>query len=139
MVKPAVVRKKLIKLNQYLHELAGLAGHPYEEYAGSYLLRRAAERLLQLVVDVATDINTHTLVDAGFPPPPDAYTSFTEAAKKINLLPEKFAEQIAPSAGERNIIVHEYENINDIMVYESIPEAVAMYKEYARHVERYIK
>ena len=37
MVKPAVIRKKLIKLNQYLSELADLAGHSYEEYAGSYL------------------------------------------------------------------------------------------------------
>jgi len=69
--------------------------------------------LIQLLVDVATDINIHAVVDAGLPPSPDAYTSFLDAAK-ISLLPADFAKEIAPSAGERNIIVHEYENINDL-------------------------
>lgn len=136
MVKPSVVKRKLVKLKQYLDELALIAQHSYEEYSENFLLRRSAERLIQLLVDVATDINTHALVDAGFPPPPDAYTSFLDVVK-INLLPADFAKKIAPSAGERNIIVHEYDNIDDMIIYESISEALEMYGEYARYVEAF--
>ncbi len=37
--------------------------------------------LIQLIVDVAVGINSHTLVDEGNPPPEDAYDSFIRAAK----------------------------------------------------------
>lgn len=138
MVDPLVVNRKLQKLVDYLLELEKMHGISLEDYLGDFRHRRTVERLIQLIVDVAVDINTHTVVDAGQPPPADAFSSFLEAAK-IGLLPRIFAQKIAPSTGERNIIVHDYESIDDEIVFESISEALELYYQYIKHVYEYIR
>jgi len=129
MADHILVRRKLVKLHQYLEELKGLSRYSFQDYQENYLIKRTAERLIQLLVDVASDINSHVLVDEGYPPPPDYYRSFTESVK-TGLIPRDFAQKIAPSTGERNIIVHEYEEIDDFTVYQSITEAIEMYEKY---------
>lgn len=138
MVEHLLVQRKLVKLRQYLEELKGISKYSFQDYQGNYLIKRTAERLIQLLVDVASDINSHVLVDEGFPPPPDFYRSFIESAK-TGLIPHEFALRIAPSAGERNIIVHEYENIEDLIVYQSISEAIQVYEQYFGYVTEFLQ
>ena len=138
MVNPQVVRRKLIKMDGYLKELQDLQGYAYSEYLSNNLVRRSAERLLQLLVDVAADINTHVIVDEDFAPPSDYYTSFIKAGE-VGLLPGAFAARLAPAAGERNILVHDYENINNKIVFDSIPIAVQMFGQYIGYVEDFLR
>lgn len=138
MVDPLVVNRKLQKLIGYLDELREMRGITLEDYLADFRHRRVVERLIQLIVDVAVDINTHAIVDAGKPPPADAYSSFIEAAK-IGLFPLAFARKLAPSTGERNIIVHDYENIDDRVVFESVTEAVELYQQYVKYVSRHLR
>jgi uncharacterized protein YutE (UPF0331/DUF86 family) len=63
------------------------------------------------------------LVDEGNPPHENAYDSFIQVAK-VGILPIEFVREIAPSTGERNIIIHEYEKIDDRLVYDSIKETI---------------
>ncbi len=133
MVDPIVVNRKLQKLTGYLAELQTMEEVTLEDYLNDFRHRRIVERLLQLIIDVAIDINTHAVVDAGKPPPTDAYNSFFEASK-IGLFPLAFAQKLAPSTGERNIIVHDYENIDDRIVFESISEARVLYYQYVKYV-----
>jgi len=122
----------------YLKELETMEGITLDDYLSNFQHRRIVERLIQLIVDVAIDINTHAVVDAGKPPPADAYSSFLEAAK-IGLIPLAFARKLAPSTGERNIIVHEYENIDDKIVFESISEALELYFQYVKYISEYVR
>lgn len=137
MVKTAVIKRKLVKLKQYLSELGLLEGVTYEEYRQNFLVRRTVERLIQLTVDVATDINTHILVDNNIPPPQDAYSSFIQLAKHGAITPE-LAGELAPATGERNVLVHEYELINDLIVYQSIPIAIKLFNKYCSQIDRYL-
>jgi uncharacterized protein YutE (UPF0331/DUF86 family) len=43
-----------------------------------------------------------------------------------------FAASIAPSTGLRNRLVHEYEEINDEIVFNSIGKVLDMYKNYLK-------
>lgn len=138
MVNPLVVNRKLQKLTGYLAELEMMEGITFEDYLSNFRHRRTVERLIQLIVDVAVDINTHAVVDAGKPPPADAFSSFLEAAK-IGMFPRSFAQKLAPSTGERNIIVHDYEDIDDRIVFESISDALELYHQYVKYVSGYIQ
>lgn len=138
MVEPLVVNRKLQKLTSYLAELEMMEGIALEDYLKDFRHRRTVERLIQLIVDVAVDINTHAVVDAGNPPPADAFGSFLEAAK-IGLFSREFAQKLAPSTGERNIIVHDYESIDDKIVFDSISEALDLYYQYLKHVSGYVQ
>ncbi|MGI9862825.1 DUF86 domain-containing protein [Moorella naiadis] len=138
MVNPLVVSRKLQKLKQYLAELETMRDISLEDYLQDFRYQRIVERLLQLIVDVAVDINTHAVVDAGNPPPADAFSSFEEAAK-IGLISSSLARRLAPSTGERNVIIHEYEAIDNTIVYGSIDEALKGYRRYLSQVERYLQ
>ncbi|HHY34287.1 MAG TPA: DUF86 domain-containing protein [Firmicutes bacterium] len=138
MVDTLVIKRKLQKLSEYLDELEAMRGISLEEYLGDFRNKRVVERLIQLIVDVAVDINTHIVVGAGKPAPSDAYTSFIEVAK-LGVLTQELACEIAPSAGERNIIVHEYEVIDDVIVFQSIGQTLEMYGRYIDAVLDYLK
>ncbi len=133
MVNKEVLQRKLQKIQEYLDEMEAYRYLTWEDYQSNKQTRRAVERLIQLIVDVAVDINTHSVLDAGASPPENAYDSFIKAAD-MNFIPHEFAEEIAPSTGERNILVHNYEAIDDLVVFESIPEVIKMYKQYLQHL-----
>ena len=135
MVDKEVLQRKLQKLQEYLGEMEAYSDLTWEDYQGNKQTRRAVERLIQLIVDVAVDINTHSVIDAGGPPPDNAYDSFLKVAE-MNFIPQDFAEEIAPSTGERNILVHDYEAIDDQVVFESIPEVTKMYRQYLDYLKK---
>ena len=138
MGKKDIVIRKLTRLKGYLQELSTYKSISWEEYIEAFQNQRTVERLIQLVVDIAVDINIHMLVDEGYAPPSDAYNSFLEASSKLGLFPESFAQSIAPSTGERNIIVLEYEQIDDVIIYSSIGETLSFYEDYIKHVSTYL-
>jgi uncharacterized protein YutE (UPF0331/DUF86 family) len=133
MVNKETVLRKLTKLKGYLEELRTFEAISWDKYITEFHCRRTVERLVQLIVDVAVDINTHTVVDEGSSPPKDAYNSFIAAAN-LGMMPVSFARRIAPSTGERNIIVHEYEQIDDAVVYQSIKDALVLYEQYLDYI-----
>ena len=138
MLNAAVVERKLAKLEQYLRELAAVRPPTFQEYEQSLLHRRAVERLIQLLVDVANDINAYVLVALGQPPPDDYHEGFVRMGE-IGVLPADLAERLAPSAGARNILVHEYERIDDRIVFDSVDEALRDFQAYGRAVLDYLK
>ncbi len=108
---------------------AAYDGIAWKDYRDNSHHRRVVERLVQLIVDIAVDINTHAVIDAGKPPPRDSYSSFLKAAE-VGLYTPEFAERIAAWTCERNIIAHECEDIDDRVVYQSIGDCLRTYREY---------
>ncbi len=61
--------------------------------------------------------------------------------KYLNALQPRAALDIqtAPSAGLRNRLVHEYEDINPHIVFQSIRMALEIYPEYIQQVQIYLE
>jgi uncharacterized protein YutE (UPF0331/DUF86 family) len=137
MIDPALVRRKLSRLNMYRDQLKAIAGHSFEEYVSNPYLKYTAERLIQLIVECATDINSHVIIESGQRPAEDYASSFVRAAE-LGLLPPDLANRIKGSAGMRNILVHEYLDIDDKKVYGILPAALSDYQEYIRQVDQFL-
>ena len=60
-------------------------------------------------------------------PASDYFNSFINLIE-LEVLNEDFANEIAPSTGLRNRLVHEYERINDEIVYNNIDKTISYYK-----------
>ena len=132
------VVEKLIKLQEYLGQLETLKPESFQQYIENIAVKYAVERIMQLIVDVALDINNVVLAMNQKPPAADYFNSFLELGE-CGVLEHSFALGIAPSTGLRNRLVHEYEEINDEIVYQSIVKMIAVYKEYMRAINRYIQ
>jgi uncharacterized protein YutE (UPF0331/DUF86 family) len=138
MVRPEIVRRKLSHLDAYLAELEPFRGVGLEAYVAPGGPRRAVERLIQLVVEAAADINLHVASELEGRPPTDYRESF-HAAARVGLIPVGLAERLAPAAGLRNALVHEYATIDDARVHASIPLVLDGFREYVRAVVAWLE
>jgi uncharacterized protein YutE (UPF0331/DUF86 family) len=138
MIDPELVTRKMVLITADLRALAPLARHPLEDYVASATDEVLVERYLERIIGRMIDINYHVITEAGYPPPRDYFDSFTQLAR-IGMLPPAFATQLAASAGLRNRLVHEYDEIDPERVYAGLQATVRDVPNYLRHVERYLK
>ncbi len=137
-MRPEVVYRKLRYLSERLDELAVFEAISLSEYLGSFQIRRAVERLFQLMVDTATDLNDHIIVELGYPPPRDYFESFVLLGN-YGIISEEFARELAPAAGQRNILVHEYEAIDDTLVHANIRKMRELFKCYIEAIKDFME
>ena len=53
---------------------------------------------------------------------------------ELKVLPKDLAEKIAKSAGFRNAIVHDYNNLDKQTVFKTVGEAIEQYGQYCQYV-----
>jgi uncharacterized protein YutE (UPF0331/DUF86 family) len=58
---------------------------------------------------------------------------------ELGILPAEFAERIAKSAGLRNILVHDYNDVDRRIVYGSIRSCLADYPRYVEAIGRFLE
>jgi uncharacterized protein YutE (UPF0331/DUF86 family) len=132
-----VVRRKLAVIARNLLDLAAIEPLSVEEYRADRFRLKGTERLLQELIEAAVDANLHLLRAAGEPTPPDYFQSFI-ALGRLGVIPLPLAERLAPAAGLRNRLVHEYEEIDDRIVLAAIGEARREFAAYVAAVEQYL-
>lgn len=101
------------------------------------LLRAAVERLLMQLVDQAVAINLHVSGALGGTTERDYRASFGAAAE-VGVLPAELAEELADSAGMRNVLVHEYVRVDLEQVAAALPGAVEGYERYVDAVADFL-
>jgi uncharacterized protein YutE (UPF0331/DUF86 family) len=136
-VDAAVIRRKLGHIADALSALGPLTRLKLDEYRKRLYERKAAERLLQEAIEAALDINAHIIAEHGAALPEDYYGGFI-ALGRLEVVPEDFARELAPSAGLRNRLVHEYETIDDAKVFESIGTMLELYPRYIEAIESFL-
>lgn len=138
MIDIDLIRRKLARLNMYLEKLKPISQRSLEDYLSDFYLKTSAERLIQLIVECASDINNHVVVETRNRPPEDYSISFIKAAE-VGLISMQLANRLKASGGMRNILVHEYMDIDDEKVYQTIPLAIKDYKQYIKEVDEFIE
>jgi len=64
-VERDIVRRKLAVITESLSALEPIARMDVEQFVRDLYMRKAAERLLQELIEAAIDINTHLIVGSG--------------------------------------------------------------------------
>jgi uncharacterized protein YutE (UPF0331/DUF86 family) len=136
-VEKEVVRRKLAIIVENLKTLEPIKDMTLEQYASDVYKRKATERLSQELIEAAIDINTHIIVHTHNTIVDDYYESFIKMGD-INVIPVALANELAPSAGLRNVLVHEYDALNNSIVLEAVKVAGNIYPQYINSVEKYI-
>jgi uncharacterized protein YutE (UPF0331/DUF86 family) len=119
-MSPEVVRKKLAAASIYLSDLKI---HEHASH-GDFMKRHyEVERLLELLLMTASDIVFHLLTAKGEPAPSSYRAAFLRAGE-IGLISRELSTNLALGAGLRNILVHEYAEIDYDLLHKSIPSAL---------------
>jgi len=132
-----IIRRKLAVIIENLKALEPIAAMTREEYIEDFYKRKATERLLQELIEAAIDINTHILVQADNTVPDDYYESFVKTGE-LKIISQDLAGKLAPSAGLRNRLVHEYDLLEHSLVLDAVRMAQDIYSQYVKEIDGYL-
>jgi uncharacterized protein YutE (UPF0331/DUF86 family) len=131
------VQAKLRLMDELLGDLTEIGAVTAERLVSDRLTRHALERILTQLVELASAVNAHLSAAFLGKAPADFRQSFALAAEVGAISPE-LAASLAPSAGFRNLLVHEYGSIDLEQVARTVPVAAAGFRAYVRAVAGFL-
>jgi uncharacterized protein YutE (UPF0331/DUF86 family) len=136
-VEVEIITRKLAVIVENLKGLEPIKDMTQGEYVRDLYKRKAAERLLQELIEAAIDINTYITVQTGHIAPDDYYESFLKMGE-LKIISLDLANKLAPSAGLRNRLVHEYNQLDHSMVLDAVRMAEELYPIYVKEINDYV-
>ncbi len=136
-VDPAIVQERLKLMHALLADLDLVGAVTPERLENERLTRHAIERIVTQLVDLAVAINSHIVAATKAEVPATYRESFTAVAK-AGVITSELAAELAPSAGLRNILTHEYVTVDLEILARSIPLARDVYSRYVAAIAGYL-
>jgi uncharacterized protein YutE (UPF0331/DUF86 family) len=137
MVDVAMILERLKRLAEYLAFLEQHKSLAYEEFVKDKTIEFSVERVLQLAIQIVVDIATHILATASNVTPED-YTDAIIKLAEVGVIPAAYAVKIMAMPKFRNILVHEYVNIDPRLVYENMQEELNDFVLFARYINEWL-
>ncbi len=132
-------------IDKHLENLAFHVGHlkelrqlSFEEFSRDWKAVYAAERALQLAIQNVLDIGAHILADLGNVQW-DEYRQIPKELARHGVLPEDFARTLQEMAGMRNVLVHQYAEVDVSRVYQVIQRHLNDFDRFAKLVKDHLE
>ena len=131
------VLRRLRMMQDALDTLQGFRGVDADQLNHDPVTRAATERLLQVIVDLAFDINAHLVATTLGRSPETGRASFRDLAE-AGVLDAALADSLAPAAGLRNVLVHHYVDVRMDLVADAVVTVGDAFPAYIRAVSQYL-
>jgi uncharacterized protein YutE (UPF0331/DUF86 family) len=143
VLRPEYVERKLQLIVDDLAQLVAFRDTPYEETVADPIRLAAVERIVERMVQRAIDVNEHLIstLSTGEEVRTTRLT-YRETFLRLSDLgvyDARFGQDIARSAGLRNILVHEYNEIDHRILHQAIPDALEQYHAYVTAVRAFLE
>ncbi|MCD5415735.1 DUF86 domain-containing protein [Candidatus Bipolaricaulota bacterium] len=108
-----------------------------DEFASDPYLKDIVERNLEVAAQACIDIANRIISMEQLEKPRDAHGAI-EMLGTVDILPRELAKRLAPIAGLRNILVHEYLEIDWDEVLRNLQRMGDLYA-FMEHIKRWLK
>jgi len=125
-----ILVSKLNYLRNYYEELKTFESLSFRQYMDDKIRRRAVERLLQLIVEVACDTNNFILSKKNIIA--ESYHDSFLKMDEAGIIEKDVALKLSRTTGLRNRIIHEYGEYKDEVVYKNISIFIEFYGKYLK-------
>lgn len=129
-----VIENKISSVKKYLKIVEEYKKYSQKEIESDLTLRGATERYLYLVVQAAIDLAEAVVSYKGLRKP----TTFSEAFYILNdenIIAGELTEKMVKMTGFRNIIAHDYEEIDYSIVYDILNTGTNDIKDFLKAIE----
>jgi uncharacterized protein YutE (UPF0331/DUF86 family) len=141
MIRREFVQRKLQLIAEDLERLVCFKDETLESLTADDLKLAAVERLLERIVMRGIDINEHLISELATGEGRATRLTYRDTflmLADLGVYPRDFAEQIAGSAGLRNILVHDYNDVDRRIVHGSIGACLRDYHLYVESLFGFI-
>lgn len=139
MIDKNMVKQKLLAIQRDLSELAKFKDSTFDEIASNYATHKLVERIIEVVINEAIDINQHLIVKKGKGGLPFDFKESFKLLVDLGVYPKDFAVLIAESVGLRNILTHQYRELDEKLFYGSINNCLEQYSQYCTFILAYLE
>jgi uncharacterized protein YutE (UPF0331/DUF86 family) len=117
MVNAELLRKRLARLEEYLSILSHISRYSFEEFIADPERYGAAERFLQLSIESINDLGNHIISDLKLGEV-NWQSDIPQLLAKNGYLSQEIQQLWIKMIGFRNVLVHEYMDVDRRLVYE---------------------
>ena len=115
------IKDKINEVYAYLEEISKTVPHEFDEYNSKKLVKAACERYFEIIVEATTDIAFMIIANRKLRVPEDDIDAFGILLEH-KIIDEELYKKLKQAKGMRNILAHQYGNVNDKIVFEAIKE-----------------
>ena len=136
MVDQEVVKARLMKLEEYINDLKDYQNIKQVEYEQNKLTKRFVERTLHLAIESCLDIGNHIISDERL----GIVNSNVDIMKILadNDIIEKNVDTYIKMAKFRNVIVHDYANLDPEIIHQILTNNVEDLENFLLWIRDYI-
>lgn len=131
--------RRVAKLKEYVGTIKRLQKqYTHKQYLIEDIVRRAIERYLHLSLEAVLDISDHIIAQEGFRKP-EEYREAIEILGEEGILPKPFASKFADAASFRNILAHDYLDLDQEKVYKHFTTDSRDIETFLKHIVRFLE
>ena len=130
------MQARIGKIRDYVALLRKIRGMANEaRFVSDPLIYGNAERYLQLAIQAVLDVSNHIVADMSLNLPSDSKELFQLLATH-KVLPVPLSKKLASMAGLRNVLVHEYLEIDRRRVYRVLRDELGDFEKFIKAVSK---
>lgn len=131
------ILEKIQELKGYVAELSTIMPHDFNEYENDIKTKAACERYFERIIGTVIDVSFLVIKEKGYKIPEEDKEAFDILANE-RIIEQALAERLKDAKGMRNIIAHEYGDLDDLIVFNSITkELIKDTKEFVTSVKKH--
>jgi uncharacterized protein YutE (UPF0331/DUF86 family) len=137
-LRAELIRSKLADIEDSVSLVEENLPSSFEEFSKLGLVKdgiyKRMEFAIENIIDICSIINSDLRLSI-----PESEESFVESLVNFGILTQNLAEKIRRMKGFRNIIVHRYGRIDDIMAHKILTEHMEDFREFIESIERFLE
>lgn len=134
---PKVIEARLKKLDGYCSSLLRFESLPLAEYSQSDDIQTIVERKLQLCIQACIDIANY-LISRERLQIPDEEGNIFVVLEGEGIIGKELAQRMKGIVNFRNILVHEYLEIDNELVHRNLTQNLQDFNEFAQAIIRHL-
>lgn len=133
VVDQSLIRRKISRLSEYIADLEEQRDVSLNDWESNKILRNHIERTLHKAVEACLDIGKHIIVGLGLRTPED-YKDIMIILAEAGILPKEKLNQFKKMAQFRSVIVHDYEDIDPVVIISILRNELGDLRLFARAI-----
>lgn len=137
MVDKLLLGRKIAQVDTYLGQIKEFAKISVNAYKNDWKTQRIVERTLQMLIELCMDIANHLISDKGMRLP-TGYADTFGVLMENKVISKNLFKTMAKMAKFRNVVVHQYEKIDPVIVVSILHKNLNDFEKYKKAIIKYL-
>lgn len=117
------INDKIAEMQKYLDELSQIRPSGVETYVQDFKTKAACERYAERIIEAMIDLAVLVIKDKKFYMPENDLEAFDILCRN-EILPSALGDKLKDAKGMRNILAHQYGEVDDAIVFHALSEGL---------------